>query len=384
MLTTQKTTVKSAEPRTVRPHRWRRRLIGVLVAFLVLLTPVAWSLGHALTAPGTDSVAARVAEWARTHHASWLVTWLEKASYTAPKVGGSPSADSPLVATGPSGGSSPAPARLLPPAIVPPASPALPGEGRWHVLNTVNGHPAIAVAYVRPDAVHTSYTSAIVWINSQLVRGVFHPGWQEPGGGPWPVKDELGTGARSGLLAAFNSAFRLQDARGGFYGYGRTLQPLRPDAASLVVYRDGRMNVGAWGRDIRMTPDVQVVRQNLALIVDHGHPVAGLANNSGGRWGYTLGNAYYVWRSGLGVTRTGDLVFAVGDRLSAPSLADLLVRAGAIRAMELDINPEWTSFILYRSPAGQTIERNLLPAMQQPARRYDVPSSRDFMALYAR
>ena len=374
-LATMRTRLAGVRKRTVL-----RVAAVVVIAFAV---PVAWSLGRALTAPGTDTVAARVAEWGRTHHAGFLVTWLERLSYHAPKVGGAPAATSPLHAAASAAGSGRRVA-LGPPNVVPPASPALRGEGVWHVLTTSGGRPSIEAAYVRPDAVHTSYTAGIVWISARDVRASFHPGYQQPGGGPWPQPPYLRGADRTGLLAAFNSAFRLRDARGGFYDNGRYAEALRPGAASLVVYRDGRMTVGKWGRDVSMTPDIAVVRQNLDLIVDHGRPVAGLADNSGGRWGFTLGNAAYVWRSGLGVTANGNLVYVSGNRLSATSLADLLRRAGAVRAMELDINPEWTTFILYRSPSGASIERNLLPDMQGSRHRYDEPSSRDFVALYAR
>lgn len=365
-----------------RPGRLLRHRVAVVLGVLaVVVLPVAWSLGHALTAPGTDSTSARIAEWGRDHHASWLVTWLERLTYTPPKVGGAPGHDSPLhralLAAGAGAPRGPRP-------VVPPASPALPGEGVWHPLVLAHGRAALEVAYVRPDAVHTSYTSALVWIDARRLRAVFHPGIQQPGGGPWQVPPDLTGADRAGLVAAFNSAFRLNDARGGFYGYGRAVRSLRRGAASLVVYRNGRVTVGAWGRDVSMTPDVAVVRQNLVLVVDHGRPVPGLSSNAGGRWGFTLGNAAYVWRSGIGVTATGDLVYVAGNRLSAVTLADLLRRAGAVRGMELDINPEWTSFVLYRTPGGRVAEHNLLPDMQGSPRRYDEPSSRDFLALYLR
>jgi hypothetical protein len=378
----QGTTSPDPAPR-VQVVRRGRRLRVVAIALAVVLTPMGWSFGRALTAPGTDSVAARAAEWGRTHHAGSLITWLERLTYRPPKVGGRPSATSPLraLAAGPVAGHSSPIGRA---DVVPPATPALPGEGTWHVLADVNGRPALAAAYVRPDAVHTSYTAGLVWISGSQVRAAFHPGYQQPGGGPWREQPYLRGPDRIGLLAAFNSAFRLQDARGGFFADGRLVRALRPGAASLVVFRDGRMTVGAWNRDVAMAPDVAVVRQNLMLIVDHGRLAPGLADNVGGRWGYTLGNADYVWRSGLGVTAGGDLVYVSGNRLSATTLADLLRRAGAVRAMELDINPEWTSFILYRKPSGAPTQRNLLPDMQGSPRRYDEPSSRDFVALYAR
>ena len=368
------------------PRRWgpRRVLLIALLALCALLTPVAWSLGRAVTAPGTDSISSRVAEWARRHGAGGLVTWLEQQRYTPPKVGGAPAPDSPLRSTvNPVTGTGAIGADVLPP-VVPPATPPLAGEGRWHVLESVGAFPAVQVAYLRPDAVHTSYTAAIVRIDQRFVRAVYHPGTQDPGGGPWPIRPDLTGNDRTGLLAAFNAAFAMRDSRGGFYDYGRTVGRLNRNAASLVIYRDGHLDIGAWGRDVQLTPAVATVRQNLALIVDHGRPAAGLESNWQNQWGATIGNAKYVWRTSLGVAANGDLVFVTGNRLSAATLADLLRRGGAVRAMELDINPYWTSFVLYRSPRGTRIERNLLPDMIRSPQRYDTTSLRDFIALYAK
>lgn len=366
-------------------RRKRRRVVLItLVAVLALLTPVWWSLGQALTAPGTDSVASRVAEWARRHGAGGLVTWLEQQRYTPPKVGGAPAANSPLRSPAPAASSAPVLGADVLAPVVPPATPPLAGEGTWHVLESVQGLPAVQVAYVRPDAIHTSYTAAIVRIDQRFVRAVYHPGTQDPGGGPWPIRPDLTGGDRAGLLAAFNAAFAMRDSRGGFYDFGRTVGKLNRNAASLVIYRDGHVDIGAWGRDVRLTSDVMTVRQNLALIVDHGRPAPGLETNWQNQWGATIGNAKYVWRTSLGIAANGDLVFVTGNRLSATTLADLLRRGGAVRAMELDINPYWTSFVLYRNQHGSRIERNLLPDMIRSPQRYDTTSLRDFIALYAK
>jgi hypothetical protein len=163
--------------------------------------------------------------------------------------------------------------------------------------------------------------------------------------------------------------------------------PLVDGAASVVVFKDGTATVAKWGRDVRMGSDVAAVRQNLALIVDHGSPVRALANASLRQWGRTVGNQLYVWRSGLGVTANGALVYVAGPGLSVTSLADVLARAGAVRAMELDINTDWTTFNIFsrapRSPGGLYATK-LLPGMYRPATRYLVPDERDFFALFTR
>lgn len=352
-----------------RPRKWRVLLLVLLAAVLV----VAISVGRALAAPGSDSTAARLAEWARGHGLSAVVDRLERATYRAPAVGGIPARTSPLAhAT-----TAPPVSGSLPP-ITALASPALPGEGSWRIVTTVGGKPALQVAYLRPDDLHTSYTAGVAWMDPGLLRFVLHPGIEEPGGGPWPVGSSLTAGERRALVGAFNGGFRLDAARGGFFQGGRTVGALRIGAASFVITNDGRATVGQWGRDIGPGPTVGAVRQNLDLLVDGGHVVPGIADNSNGRWGQTLGNKLYVWRSGIGQTTSGALVYVAGNRLSASTLAELLRRAGSIRAMELDINPEWTSFVTFPT------ETNLLPDMQRSPRRYDTTSTRDFFAVLRR
>ena len=57
-----------------------------------------------------------------------------------------------------------------------------------------------------------------------------------------------------------------------------------------------------------------------------------------------------MWRSAVGVDRYGNLIYAAANNQTVGSLAAIMIRAGAVRAMELDINTYWTSFITYRQP----------------------------------
>jgi hypothetical protein len=135
-----------------------------------------------------------------------------------------------------------------------------------------------------------------------------------------------------------------------------------------------------------MTSQVAGVRQNLKLIVDHGTVPSSVDSNVQSQWGATLGGGYYVWRSGIGITSSGRIVFAYGPALSVRTLADLLQRAGAVEGMQLDINPAWMSYMTYKpSPsAANPTPTNLLPNQPEPANRYYSVNSRDFTAVYAR
>jgi len=168
-----------------RPRRsaLRRRLhqaeLTLLVLLDVMLTVATPSVVTALTAPGTQSTTARLAEWGRNHGLSPVVTGLEQLTYQSPQVGGMPGASSPLrqplpAAMAPSGPST------LPPPVTPVASPALAGEGQWQTIAAVHGQPAMAKTFLRPDATHTSYTAGAVWFDPHLLRATLHPGTAQP------------------------------------------------------------------------------------------------------------------------------------------------------------------------------------------------------------
>jgi hypothetical protein len=125
------------------------------------------------------------------------------------------------------------------------------------------------------------------------------------------------------------------------------------------------------------------VRQNLSLLVDNGQLAVGPGDGSSAQWGYTIKNSYFIARSGVGMTAKGDIVYVSGKFLSVYTLAKLLQAAGAVDAMELDINPDWVSFMSYGGdPANPTITK--LWDFTQPKDRYFQPSDRDFVSVAKR
>jgi hypothetical protein len=188
------------------------------------------------------------------------------------------------------------------------------------------------------------------------------------------------------LVAAFNGGFLMKDTKGGYFSEGHLVAPLRAGGASLVIYRNGFATVGQWGRDVGMTPNVVAVRQNLTLLVDKGRPVRGLNPADTSTWGSALGQVVNTPRSALGVTKNGALVYVEGP-MNIVDLAEILVRAGAIRAMPLDMNPFWTVFATYspqssNGPASPANGRDLLATMvQPPGRFFESWDTRDFVTM---
>jgi len=225
-------------------------------------------------------------------------------------------------------------------------------------------------------------------MDTKLLRARLYSGSVSPGGFFWKYTAPVSPMASRTLVAAFNGGFLVKDSNGGYLSEGHHVAPLRAGAASLVIYKSGYATVGEWGRDVSMRPAVVAVRQNLTLLVDHGRPVPGLSPADVSIWGYSLYKKANTWRSGLGVTADGALVYVAGP-MSIVDLAQVLVRAGAVRAMALDMNPLWTVFATYapasaHGVASPTNGTDLLPTMvQSPARFFETAYARDFVTMSA-
>jgi hypothetical protein len=277
----------------------------------------------------------------------------------------------------------PAPAPLVP---LDPTAGIL--QGRWYPAGrVVGGYPAVYETVLAVPG--TGLAAGFAWMDPRLLRAQLYSGSASPGGGPWRLTAPILPGAARTVVAAFNGGFKFPSTQGGYYAEGKLVYPLRQGGASLVIYRNGDATVGAWGRDAKMSRQVLAVRQNLTLLVDGGRAVGGLNPNDTYTWGSTLGGIPNVWRSGIGVTTNGALVYVYGPDLQITQLAALLVRARAVRAMTLDMNPDWTVFVTYKPPPGALASpangSSLLPGtIQGPATFFEPWWNRDFVTMSAR
>jgi hypothetical protein len=361
-------------------------------AALVALVPVLISWASTMSKPSNSSLGIRTVEWLRDNGAAGLVAQIESTYYslTAPSKGGPTLHALPKVGYG-SGSAALAHARgaaaaaavaYRPSRVVPLIHPALPGEGAWRATRpSLEGSPPILVTTLRNQPEYPRVVAGLAWIDTKRTTLKLIPGRQEPAGELPRGSMQIPRTNRAGLLASFNSAFKLADSGGGVVVNGHTYATMRDGEATLVGYTGGRSDVVAWHYGSTAPSSVVFARQNLPLIVNHGRPNPNLTN--GIEWGATLGNAILVWRSGIGVDKRGNLIYAAGDNQTVGSLAATLVHAGAVRAMELDINSYWVSFIDYGQP-GAHAASNLLPGMTRSALRYLEPDDRDFFAVYAR
>lgn len=281
--------------------------------------------------------------------------------------------------------------------------------------------PAIKV--VHPAGAWTNYKVSVMWVSHTAVKLQLDPGVRTNYSGTWdpgysrywskPAVLSPAVPYQLGLAATFNGGFVVHNgaARGGYwdYGAGKGAHGIGPatsgaivydptgtrslvkGAASIVMRKDGTWALGRWGSEVTMGTSVAYVRQNLLPLIDGG-VISSLTKSSNCEywWGQTLHGGCVQWRSGLGITSTGDLIYVSAYNVNAYQLAVLLKLAGSVRAMELDINPEWMSAMWY-SHNGSYAVPHVLRSTYFGAYHYISGSvsagtavNRDFFSAYLR
>jgi hypothetical protein len=251
------------------------------------------------------------------------------------------------------------------------AAPAAPG-------GTVAWQPAGRQVFGRPVLYTGNSGNAFVaWMDPELVRPAVVPGTGDPLGSPWG--GQVDPAQQPFLVSGFNGGFKFGDFTGAVIAFGNQYRSPTDGQGSFIVYDDGSFNVGVWPRDVDPNKPVVALRQNLGMLVDGGAPTPAAALPAS--WGASISGTVTM-RSGVGVDANGALVWA-GGRLSPQDLANALVAAGAVRGMQLDINPDWVNFNSYDVGADGVAHGNGIFGATGPD-RYLRPNGRDFIAVFVR
>jgi len=254
------------------------------------------------------------------------------------------------------------------PDVPAPAAPG--GTVAWQVAGrSVLGRPLLYLS--------NAFGAQLAWMPPGLVRAYVVPGTGDPMPSAWGA--QVAPEARPFLVAGFNGGFKTPDFAGGILAFGQQFRSQAAGVATFVVYDDGTIDVGEWGRQVDSSRKIVAVRQNLGMLVDGGQPTAATANP--GNWGGSVAGVATA-RSGVGIDAKGGLVWA-GGGLSPADLARALVAAGAVRGMQLDINPSWVNFNLY-APGSDNVVHGQPVYGATSADRYLTPNSRDFIVIAIR
>ena len=280
-------------------------------------------------------------------------------------------------------------APYTPPPIKAQVAAAGANEGQWVSRSPwVPGTAAVLETTWHPFPSNPGVTAYGFWMRAESTLLGLFPGYKGPGRttldrGP----EQVPLQGRRGLLATFNSGFYIDsgdaglDSPAGFYTNHVLYYPMRTGLATVVQKTDGTTDVLSWGGGTSPGEDIITARQNLPMLVENAQPTGASTNNTA--FGVTIGNASATWRTGLGVDAKGNLIYVTAPELTAAGLAQVLVEAGAVRGMQLDINPAWPIYNTYSGPDAAGPVQNV-PNSQQVPWRFLSSSTKDFFALYLR
>jgi hypothetical protein len=362
-------------------RRRRRRRTFLLVAVPVLLSPVIYSYATWMLRPSSIAFFPRSVEWVRADVplGNQLVDEIEHVYYSwnAPTKGGPQ-----LTSLPPTGAAVKAPNEAAPgPQRIKPVFPhRLPGEGVWKPTGPpVQGGAPVLVTTFRPELDYPRIVAYVAWFDHTRTALAFYPGRYEPPHaavrGPMMVPNDQ----RRRLLATQQRLHLL--------GHEQRLDRQRPHQRAAREGQRHARRLSRWPRRDREVGRRRQCRAERCLGPPEPAPIIwnGRLNpalNDSSQWGFTVGNAVRVWRTGVGIDRRGNLIFAAADDQTVITLARILQRAGAIRAMQFDINADWHTLITYTHHHG--LRPTQVGPSNQPSTRYLSPDDRDFFAVYRR
>ncbi len=280
-------------------------------------------------------------------------------------------------------------------------SPGMPGEGVWDSSGSPldpSGKPIIQRTFYRPSV---EFPNAIVYmmvIDMSKVYMQYYVGSQEPAANI--ASSEVESSMRAKIMAVTNAMWMQRHSRGaGAIFRGKVVYPMVNGMATLIVYKDGSVDIQEWGPDIPVHL-VRDARQLRHLIVKNGMIVQSVFRN--GRiedseigLGFLLGgggknfDGKHFWfvahRSAFGIRKDGNLVFAIGHHIGSKDLAKALVLAGCERGMHADANPHNIVGNIYLRDGGGNLVNKIRLSPEQSKytlKRYDDGYTKDFFAFF--
>jgi hypothetical protein len=277
-----------------------------------------------------------------------------------------------------------------PPEIAPPsARSAEPGDGRWQPLGDSRGaEPRLYTTVIHPHEASRFITLTLVAIDLTRVRIELMPGVDDVGKQAVPFTPGLVPGAEQArLLAAFNGGFMPQHGRWGMRAFETTLLPPREQGCTIALSSEGGVAIRSWSALAPNAAELRALRQTPPCLLEQGEVHPDLLAGRDRAWAGQTPGIVTRRRSALGISEDGQtLYYALGVEASPKLLATGLLAAGATSAAQLDINWNWTRFLLFAAGEGGAprVSTTLAPVEHTKRDYVEVASKRDFFYVLER
>jgi hypothetical protein len=280
-------------------------------------------------------------------------------------------------------------------------SPRLKNEGVWTCAvspRDENNRPVIFRTVYRPSVEFPNAVAHMMIMDMRSLTMKYYVGSQEPGAKA--AFSSVTPKEKNRLVAITNAMWMQRHSRGaGAIFRGKQIYPMVPGMATLIIYKDGSVDIREWSKDIPVQL-VRDARQLRHLLVKNGKVIKnilkdGRLEDSEIGLGFLLANGgrnrdgkhkwFVAHRSAFGIRPDGSLVFVVGHHVSSKDMAKALVLAGSVRGMHGDANPHNIVGNIYlRDSNGHFIKKlGLSPEQTKYSlKRYDNGYTKDFFGYF--
>ena len=157
------------------------------------------------------------------------------------------------------------------------------------------------------------------------------------------------------LLGAFNGGFMTEH---GYYGMkvdGVRLVKPRDKACTVVMYKDGTMQIGTWSKIKDKEEQMRWYRQAPGCMYENNEMHIGLRDPKARSWGATLDGETVIRRSAVGLNKEGNVLYVgITNSTTAHAIAFGMHHAGAVDVAQLDVNWSYPKFVLFEPMEGGT------------------------------
>ncbi len=270
---------------------------------------------------------------------------------------------------------------------------ATPADGVW--LELAEGRrgedpPLLAKSIVHPDKKRPFAAVAVVAmdltrINLRLVAGTTEPLSEKVSLAERPGL--VPTNEHADLIAVFNGGFKALHGQYGMMLDGKIFLPPRDIACTVGLYRDGTIRIRTWPQISATQSDMVAYRQTPPCLVEQ-DTLNNKLTESTKNWGATVSGETVIRRSAIGIDASGKTLFyALGEAVTAQSLATAMKAVGARDAAQLDVNYAYPRFLFFDHPAAaeRRAVLSLVPHVDYRSGDYvREPSPRDFFYITRR
>jgi len=275
-----------------------------------------------------------------------------------------------------------------PPAFSPPyPSVAAKGDGTWIPVRASTDTDGVAMykALIHPDPKRPYAAVAVMAMDMRELDLEMIAGTEEPESPHVPRSHRPGLvpeNDRGLVTAVFNGGFKAVHGGFGMRVGSDTFVPPKETSCTVALLPNEEMEIRTFSVIKDDEPNMLAYRQTPPCLVERGETNSALSNELTKNWGASVSGDTIIRRSALGLSKDKKyLYYALGDAVTAHSIAEAMRAVGAYDAAQLDVNYAYPRFMLVARGKSGSLEltQPLVPDLKYgPTEYVGVAEQRDF------